>query len=179
MTKVTSGVAWMDDAEWAALAEKERALLMAAVDADVRRVRETGRNRGARVEAYLSSVGLGGGFPYCAAFVTFHLLAAGMNRRVLPENPASACSWVSHPRLRVLRTPDGPCRGDVFGWCDSKRWRGHVGFVVRAYRKLGVWWIETIEANTDGAGSREGDGVYRKTRRWTKAMRLVRIPDEA
>ena len=45
-------------------------------------------------------------------------------------------------------------------WC-----QGHTGIVV-AVDDIG--W-HTIEGNTNAAGSREGDGVYRKTHKWSDA----------
>jgi hypothetical protein len=38
--------------------------------------------------------------------------------------------------------------------------KGHCGFV----ESVGSGRIKTIEGNTTAAGSREGDGVYRRTR---------------
>jgi hypothetical protein len=45
-------------------------------------------------------------------------------------------------------------------WC-----QGHTGIVV-AVDAVG---FHTIEGNTNAAGSREGDGVYRKTHKWSDA----------
>jgi hypothetical protein len=41
---------------------------------------------------------------------------------------------------------------------------------VKAYSILGIWFMQTIEGNSNDAGSREGDRVIRKTRRWTSKM---------
>lgn len=169
-------IRWMTNTQWKALPIKERALLMAAQDADLHNVREIGgANRGAMVETYLRSVGLGAGHPWCAAFVTYHLIQQGIDPDLLPQNAASVCNWLTRSKFTVHSDPKKAGRGDLFGWCDSRRWQGHIGFVVRVYRVLGVWWIETIEGNTNAEGSREGDGVYRKRRRVTKNMRFVTI----
>jgi hypothetical protein len=50
--------------------------------------------------------------------------------------------------------------GMVF-FIDTGGGKGHAGIVV----SINGSNIETIEGNTDGSGSREGDGVYRRTRK--------------
>jgi hypothetical protein len=123
-------------------------------------VREQGYNDGKEVRKYLRSTGLGKGYPWCAAFVAWcH------DENNIP-NPGSA---------------------RVVDWFDAnviwqKDWRknqpevlpGYVGGLY--YEHLGrlghIFIIEeedannyyTIEGNTNRAGSREGDGVYRKIR---------------
>ncbi|PWG78593.1 hypothetical protein DDR33_21770, partial [Pararcticibacter amylolyticus] len=55
----------------------------------------------------------------------------------------------------------GPSRGDVFGIYFPEKGRiAHVGFVD----DWGDKYVVTVEGNTNEAGSREGDGVYRKRR---------------
>lgn len=156
----------------------ERALLAAAHDADRKRVRERGPNRGPEVEAYLARVGLNPGYPWCAAFVTFHYLAAGGDRKRLPTRPASVCSWVRGRGFRVTDSADEVRRGDAFAWCNADG-TGHMGFIVKVVRTPVGAWIHTIEGNTNAAGSREGDGVYRRVRRWTKKTRGVLISRDA
>ena len=54
-----------------------------------------------------------------------------------------------------------PQKGDVFGiWFPDKGRIAHVGFVDSWSDK----WLITVEGNTNEAGSREGDGVWRKRR---------------
>jgi hypothetical protein len=51
--------------------------------------------------------------------------------------------------------------GDVFGlWFANKNRIAHVGFIDS---RQGDYYI-TVEGNTNEAGSREGDGVYKKRR---------------
>jgi hypothetical protein len=56
---------------------------------------------------------------------------------------------------------DEPEPGDVFV-IDHGHGLGHVGF-VESFRPDGL--LVTVEGNTNPEGSREGDGVYRRTRR--------------
>jgi len=123
-------------------------------------VRElTGNNDGEAVESFLKASGLGKGFAWCAAFATYcHL------ENELPY-PAKASAWspswfvkdrlIEHSKAKA---------GDVFGIYYTKLKRiGHVGFIDEDWGSDSDK-ILTVEGNTNGDGSREGDGVYRKRR---------------
>lgn len=120
----------------------------------------TGKNDGKSVEGYLKYVGLKKGFPWCAAFTCWSFGQAGI------KNPGSAWSPDMFPDSSVIYakgakgniTPDA---GDVFGiYFPEKKRIAHVGFI----HKWGSSEVITVEGNTNQAGSREGDGVYRKRR---------------
>lgn len=117
-------------------------------------VREaTGKNDGERVELYLASTNLGSGYAWCAAFVNWTHAQCGIPG---PRSAAWSPSWFPVKKLTAIPQP-----GDVFGiYFPSKGRIAHVGFVDR--------WTDTrvytVEGNTNAAGSREGDGVYRKVR---------------
>lgn len=122
--------------------------------------RETSRNSGPEVDAFLASVGLAPGFSWCVAFVFFCFREGAAS--VQQPNPCPHTAGALH--LWAL-TPDAyrhgdPEPGDVFV-IDHGHGLGHVGFVelVNADGTL-----VTVEGNTNGGGSREGDGVYRRTR---------------
>lgn len=115
---------------------------------------EDGHNAGEFVEKVLSSVGLGAGHPWCAAFNYYVFREAGLASRV----PKSAWSpdWVKGGQRRGRGHP-----ADVFGIYFPSRGRvAHTGIVEVQHGP----WLTTIEGNTNEAGSREGDGVYRKKR---------------
>ena len=125
-------------------------------------VRElTGNNDGSAVEKYLRSTGLGKGYAWCAAFVNWTLKQCGTKTC---RSAAWSPSWF--PKEKVIYTRGSieirPEKGDVFGlYFASKRRIAHVGFIDS--------WTDgssfvTVEGNTNQAGSREGDGVYRKFR---------------
>lgn len=139
-------------------------------------VREEGRNTGARVIEYQRATWLQPGpWPWCAAFTAWVLqqwLRDGDVQVALGlTTPAAITQW----RCRDAR---------AFGWEDWARRRGLQvlgedaackpgDFVVFDFSHIGIVSIggkpgetlETIEGNTNRAGSREGDGVYSKTRR--------------
>jgi hypothetical protein len=126
-------------------------------------VRElTGNNDGERVEEYLRSCGLRKGQPWCAAFVTWTFKQAEVSAVVSGYSP----SWF--PNKRVIYTNGGtnnltPIQSDVFGIYFSSKGRiAHVGFIDQWDE--GTAYCMTVEGNTNDAGSREGDGVYRKRR---------------
>ena len=115
--------------------------------------REVGDNDGPFVKEILASVGLSPGSPWCAAFNYYVFEKAGFAGRV----PRSAWSpdWVKGGRR------GNPHPSDVFGiYFASKGRVAHTGLVESSD---GVF-VTTIEGNTNQAGSREGDGVYRKKR---------------
>jgi hypothetical protein len=126
-------------------------------------VRErTGKNDGAEVEMYLRTVGLGKGYAWCAAYVTW------CHEELNIPNPQSAWSpsWfnsnVVYRKHHVRIRPFTSRKGQVFGlYYDNLKRIGHVGLITGE----GKLHYYTVEGNTSGEGVREGDGVYRKIRR--------------
>lgn len=132
------------------LSNEEKLLAIASAELGVRE--KTGKNDGHRVEEYLKTVGLRKGEPYCAAYISWVFKQAGY--------PAPRTGW--SPSLfpkKLLVT--GPSPAVVFGiyFPDLKR-VGHCGFVKRVKGD----WIISLEANTNIAGSREGEGVHSRLR---------------
>lgn len=140
-------------------------------------VREEGRNTGKRVIEYQKATWLAPGpWPWCAAFCCWLLqdwlregaiqVALGLTtpaaQRKWRCRDASAFGWEKWARKRdgvLLLAEHEACRSGDFVVYDFS----HIGIVVTGGRQ--GMMLETIEGNTNGAGSREGDGVYRKTRR--------------
>ena len=112
----------------------------------------TGHNDGPKVQAYLSTVKLRTGEPWCAAFVSWVYKQAGFPR------PRSGWSPALFPTSRLARSA---LPGDVIGiyYPELKR-IGHCGIVTQQTGK----WIYSIEGNTTVQGSREAQGVYKKVR---------------
>lgn len=135
------------------------------------------KNDGQKVEEYLRYVNLRKGNPWCAAFVCWALGKAGA------ANPRSGWSPDLFPEKRVIwknsrqlsislpgnARKTNPQKGDVFGiyFSDKKR-IAHCGFL----ESFGNTWAITVEGNTNAAGSRDGDGVYRKRRLTTSLYRI-------
>ena len=132
---------------------------------------KSGKNDGRRVVEYLHAVKLNKGDPWCAAFVCWVFDRAGV------ANPHTGWAPALFPKakviwqrqlmvqtggeLRKVIKPAIPQPGDVFGlWFPEKERIAHAGFVDRWEER----WVITVEGNTNEAGSREGDGVWRKRR---------------
>ena len=127
-------------------------------------------NRGLKVEDYLASCGLGGGYPWCAAFVRWAGKAALGDEWPVPAMAgcASLGEWAAS-QGRLVKTP---VRGVVFLMYYSSMQRfAHTGFVVEPSPQGG--WT-TIEGNTSGGGSREGWGVFQRTRTFGEHDRFIR-----
>lgn len=146
----------------------------------------TGRNDGNRVEGYLRYVRLKPGNPWCAAFVCYCLGKAGIpNPRsgYCPSMfPAGKVIWTRKLKAESVKqkaarntqpATHNPSPGDVFGIYFPEKGRiAHVGFVDDWGDKYAV----TVEGNTNEAGSREGDGVYRKRRLISSLYKVARYP---
>lgn len=156
-----SPVKWLTDQQYAAASQSEKALAWA--DSQVG-VKESGANRGKPVQEYQAVAGLGseGGFAWCACFVYWCLIKAQTREKNLPAKGKCAAvqNWSSWSKFR-LRTVTKPQRGRLFYWLNTNG-TGHIGWCLGP-SILGIF--RTIEGNTDNdAGSREGDGVYKRTR---------------
>lgn len=140
-------------------------------------VREaTGRNDGAAVKKYLATVGLREGYAWCAAFVNWCLEQCEV------KTPRSAWvpAWLDQKRIvydsrkafKVGYSYKVPQRCDlIFIWDRRNNRPGHIGLV----ENWGMKYVITIEGNTNTAGSREGDGVYRKVRPINSIFAVVDI----
>ncbi len=134
-------------------------------------VRETGGpNRGPQVEAYLASVGLPPGKAYCAAFAYWCFAEAAV--KLETKNPAVKTGKVlTHWRMapiaakisiEMARDDISLVRPGALFLIDHGNDRGHTGFIAG----ISPAGLSTIEGNTDASGSREGQGVYARARRF-------------
>lgn len=141
-------------------------------------VRErTGRNDGERVAEYLRYTHLGEGYAWCASFVSWVYGQAGYaeprtawspslfpSKRVIWERGRGSRPTEPRAEAHTGKSPASaslPQKGDVFGiYFNSVKRIAHAGFVD----EWGDKYVITVEGNTNEAGSREGDGVYRKRR---------------
>lgn len=120
----------------------------------------TGNNDGARVENYLSVSGLREGYPWCASFVAWNFKQVGIDA---PRSAYSPDWFISNVVYKKTwqKVDYKSKKGQVFGlWYESKKRIAHVGFIDGEDKNN----YYTVEGNTNEAGSREGDGVYRKMR---------------
>ena len=162
--------------------EAALALIATATAEANKGVREVGKNAGPDVEKYLHCLGMTKGSPWCAAFVSWCV----MTSRGLAKPPkwcsGSAVSLFQMSGKNAIKvTPvDADFKSKVkpgYIWSRAQdataaaaarkgSWcQGHTGIVVA----VDATGFHTIEGNTNAAGSREGDGVYRKLHKWSDA----------
>ena len=157
-----------------------------AIGECVNRVREVGGdNDGEKVREYLSNAGIPVPAPWCAAFIQW--ATDGAARYLSTDNPlddvtreALVADYVSLAEERGWVIEAHEARGGdlvAFKFSGADRWN-HIGFVedavpyVTQAGEIEYAPFRTVEGNTSpGVGEsteeeeREGDGVYRKTRR--------------
>lgn len=123
-------------------------------------VREFPKNRGPKVEGYLASVGLEGGQPWCAAFVYWCIERACRELDLKMQLPKTGlCERIRKWAIAQNRVVHSPLPGDLFLVVEGGH-AHHIGFVESAARQF----VKTVEGNTNLDNSREGVGVFRRTR---------------
>jgi hypothetical protein len=149
---------------YVSLSSAERRLLVMAYLADEVKVREVGgNNRGEWVGAFLESVGLGEGYPWCAAAMTFASQVADAPYPKRPSyNPAAVVGWNRWSDDNDTIISGAPRRGDI-AMRRTSATTGHIGVVVRVVGSL----VYSIEGNTspgDDGSQADGGGLYRRVR---------------
>lgn len=100
----------------------------------------SGSNSG-EVKRYLAAVGLGGGSPWCAAFVTWVLKKQGFTR--FPPNPAFVPSWEEWGRARGLLKPHDLSKpGDLWIWDWDGGAGDHIGFCDEGIRGATAYYLD-------------------------------------
>lgn len=143
-------------AVWSKLPPKEAVLQCMAYLADVVKVREKGgNNRGPEVAELLKSAGLGEGYAWCAAALTFARKLAGMR---VPKGAAAVRNWVG-----FLPRTNKPGRGSICYRMNPDGVTGHIGVVVAVVGPV-VFSIEGNTSSGEAGSQRDGDGLYRRRR---------------
>lgn len=138
----------------------EKALEIAGSQVGVREMR---RNRGPEVDSYILAAGLDptkGSYPWCCAFCYWAVRMAAATLELPNPMPKVAGVMRLWNSVQPFRKVTKPADGAIF-IIDHGKGKGHCGFV----EATGQLHLITIEGNTSEGGSREGDGVYRRTRR--------------
>lgn len=128
-----------------------------------------GSNKGKDVEKYLKSVGLGGGYPWCMAFVYWCVNEAAKEQG--KKNPLAKTGGVLYQlQQRKSLSNTTPSIGSIF-IMDYGNGKGHTGIV----ESIDGAYINTIEGNTNGSGSRVGGNVMRQRRAISKIRAFIHI----
>ncbi len=143
-------------------------------------VREHGFNKGKEVEMFQKAVdGVASGEPWCMAFVQFVakqvMAQVGSLKSKGKLVQSEHCMTVWNKTEEKNKSQVGG-KGMIAIWRHGQGPSGHTGFAQDA----GTVYFNTIEGNTNKAGSREGDGVYEKKRLMVggkmKLMGFVDLP---
>jgi hypothetical protein len=157
----------------------EQAVLVARTYVGVRETKGE-PNRGPEVDRFLRTVGLDpekGAYSWCAAFCYTVYKEAAEHLGVVNPCPKTAGvlkMWERSPvKARVLmhEARDNPSliRPGALYVADHGHGKGHIEIVTAVIPSA----VKTIGGNTNGAGSREGDGVYFKERPIASALGFV------
>jgi hypothetical protein len=127
-------------------------------------------NRGKDIEKYLRSVGLGGGYSWCMAFVKWCMDQACMQAG--RKNPmvitGSVLKQWDHINNQCKFSTPQP--GDIF-IMDFGGGIGHTGIVENVQQP----WLNTIDGNSNDEGSRDGYEVCRRKRNSSSMKGYIRI----
>lgn len=136
-----------------------RALEIARSQVGVREV--GGPNHGPQVEEYQKSVGAKPGDSWCAAFCYWAFREAAEQLNIINPCVRTAGALKADHMAQVGYHTDVPESGCLF-FIDHGEGKGHVGFVDEVHDD---GTLITCEGNTNGGGSRNGDGVYIRVRK--------------
>lgn len=146
---------------------------------------EEGNNTGDEVDLYLSLCvpKLSPGNPWCAGFVRAMMKASATQLSTTYDSafPRSGYTpdWANYAKANNLWVPASSLRngtakarkGDLALFYFSQLGRiGHIGVVLDVQPTF-MWTIEgntSPEPDSDGIVERDGDGVYKKHRRWSE-----------
>ncbi len=137
--------------------------------------REEGNNGGEAVRKYQEATWYAPGeWAWCAAFVCWCFRETIKEIPQAMERPTTPGAWAFEKWARKagaeLIKPASRTkvrRGDILVYTFS-----HIGIAVEDEL---CDLVETVEGNTNKAGSREGDGVYSKTRKKSEIRSIIRM----
>ena len=140
---------------------------------------EGGNNQGANILKYQQCTWLTPGpWAWCAAFVDWCVVNAmkSLSTKFTFKAPQTAGAWDLEnwchnvDNSAVLNKPHhGDIqRGDIVIFNFH-----HTGIALSSPHANGVFW--TCEGNTNDSGSRDGDGVYKKTRNVSQVRSVIRF----
>ena len=139
-----------------------------------------GTNCGPRVNQYKAATWLPADqpWPWCAAFIDWLVMRAmeDSGKEFTFQRPRTAGAWDlenwSMKQDGSTWTKLNPQAGDIAPGDIVIFTFSHVGLAIETPAK-GV--VETIEGNTDGNGSRDGGGVWRKFRKISQIRSRIRL----
>lgn len=154
----------------------KKIIALAREEVGVHEIGET--NCGKRVNEYKGATYLDNtqSWPWCAAFICWLFREAMKGGNYTFKRPTTASAWAFENwaedqdlSIRIKKPHNGDIvAGDIVIFTFS-----HIGLAISSPNKDGI--VQTIEGNTDVAGSREGGGVYLKERHISKIRSRLRL----
>ena len=125
-------------------------------------VKEITNNSSPEIDAFLASVGLKPGNPWCAAF-RYYCLASIANGRKIPILKSGLCAAIfQDAKKRGVKVKSDYQKYDQIFWNKKGTISGHTGVIDSVLDRKGN--VITLEGNTGNKNQREGDCVTKKTR---------------
>ncbi len=131
-------------------------------------VKEKGQNRGKRIEQYQAAAGIKPGQPYCAAAICCWIKEAAKEMGVEYKNllSPSAMRFLEYARKQGNQVYPFDIHPDdipLIGIIDHGGGKGHAFLIVGMDEDSGA--LDTIDANSNAMGVRDGQGVVALTGR--------------
>lgn len=141
-----------------------------------------GTNKGPKVNEYKAATNLPAteSWPWCAAFICWlvkeAMLDLGLRETPTFKRPRTAGAWDfenwsrAQDKTTSTKKPHGGDieAGDIVVFTFS-----HIGLAISGPDANG--FVQTVEGNTDAAGSREGGGVFQKKRSLSQIRSRIRF----
>lgn len=127
-------------------------------------VRESGNNDGKEVRMFLRSVGLGKGYSWCAAFISYCLKAV---KSPFPIRSAVARKFITKSSIKaqdVLYGKYVPQRGDLIIWQRGETPYGHIAANIETKSKNLFYDIEGNTSSGKKGSQHDGNGVFLRYR---------------
>lgn len=160
-------------AQYAAREKDARLLFGLAMESAVGIVEVGGNNSGPLVQLIQRTVGGASKEPWCMALVQSALAYAELLTQVKsPIAVSEHCMTVWRETPEIQRVKASPLKYAIVIWRHGNTDSGHTGCAVESDHRQ---WFRTVEGNTNGDGSRDGDGVYYKKRDWIRNGDLIRV----
>ena len=130
------------------------------------------------IQEYLKCVFIDFPAPYCVAFVKFRIIKAAKDLGFTLSDEFMKLngwcpSWGVYAKKHNLWTPMSEARVNsslikkgyvALFYSDAKERLYHAGFVISS-TKEGIWTLEANTSDTTGVNP-DGDGIFKKFRRW-------------
>ena len=139
---------------------------------------EGGDNHGKYVAQYLESVDLPEGNPWCAAFVFYKVRQAAEELGVdfSLRKTGSVQKMVDWAKENATLRRDPEVGNAIAIFFPKLNRYAHIGLITKVEKGPKFTTVETVEGNSNNDGSRNGNAVVKRRRKWNLTlMRAIEI----